>query len=97
MAVISKSAEVLDTGVIYPTFRNSDKSGRDRSTVISLASKYGVELISIGNGNGCRDVEKWIASILNDLPKNVQYTIVTEDGASIYRFVTDLHMICKEF
>jgi len=85
MAVISPTAEVVDTGVIFPTFRNSDKSGRDKSTVVSLVSKHQVELISIGNGNGCRDVEKWVGSILNDLPKNVQYTIVTEDGASIYR------------
>jgi uncharacterized protein len=44
-----------------------------------------VELISIGNGHGCRDVEKWVSRTVNELPKNVQYTIVTEDGASIYR------------
>ena len=75
MALISPQAEVLDTGVIFPTFQNSkSSSGRDKSTVLSLASKHGLDLISIGNGNGCRDVEKWVASFLNEgsLPKHVQ-------------------------
>ena len=75
MALISPQAEVLDTGVIFPTFQTSkSSSGRDKSTVLSLASKHGLDLISIGNGNGCRDVEKWVASILSDgsLQKHVQ-------------------------
>ena len=84
LAVISHQGEVLDTGVIFPTFRQ-DSSSRDNSTFKSLILKFGVELISIGNGHGCREVEKWVSRILTELPKNIQYTIVTEDGASIYR------------
>jgi uncharacterized protein len=76
MALISPQAEVLDSGVIFPTFQNSkSSSGRDKSTVLSLASKHGLDLISIGNGHGCRDVEKWVASILSELPKHVQVLI----------------------
>lgn len=30
-------------------------------------------------------MEKWLSSNLQYLPKHVKYTIVSEDGASIYR------------
>ena len=89
MAVISPSGEVVDTGVIYPTFGNSaEKSNRDKSVFVSIVSSHRVELISIGNGHGCRDVEKWVSGVLSGLPEQVHYTIVNEDGASIYRSVS---------
>lgn len=87
MAVISPSGDVVDTGVIYPTFgKAADKSNRDKSVFVSMVSSHRVELISIGNGHGCRDVEKWVSGVLSGLPEQVRYTIVNEDGASIYRF-----------
>ena len=92
MAVISPTGDVVDTGVIYPTFAfgkaaaDGNKSSRDKSVFVSMVSGHRVELISIGNGHGCRDVEKWVSGVLSGLPDQVRYTIVNEDGASIYRF-----------
>lgn len=44
-------------------------------------------LIALGNGTACRETEKWLTSLIEEKafhPLDVTYTIVNEDGASIY-------------
>lgn len=54
-------------------------------------SKYGscyrCELIALGNGTACRETESWLSDLIASntfSPLKVTYTIVSEDGASIY-------------
>lgn len=44
------------------------------------------KLIALGNGTACRETEKWISELIaaGILNSNVRYSIVTEQGASIY-------------
>lgn len=54
-------------------------------------------LIALGNGKGCRVTEEWLTeSIKNNYfaPLDVSYTIVAEEGASIYSCSTEAK---KEF
>lgn len=85
LAVVDKTGKVLDTGVIYPTKPREDIEG-SRTKVLGLIRKYGVDVVSIGNGTASRESEKFIADTLRDerCPRGVKYTIVSEAGASVY-------------
>lgn len=85
LAVVDKTGKVLDTGVIYPTEPRKDIEGA-RKKVLQLVKKYGVDVISIGNGTASRESERFIADTLRDpaCPAGVKYTIVSEAGASVY-------------
>lgn len=44
-------------------------------------------LIALGNGTACRETEEWLTELIKRrffYPSDVKYTIVSEDGASIY-------------
>lgn len=44
-------------------------------------------LIALGNGTACRETEEWLTRLIDKkafYPLDVTYTIVSEDGASIY-------------
>ncbi len=85
LAVVDKTGKVLDTGVIYPTEPRNDIEG-SKKKVLQLVKKYGVDVISIGNGTASRESERFIADTLRDpaCPQGVKYTIVSEAGASVY-------------
>ncbi len=85
LAVVDKTGKVLDTGVIYPTEPRNDIEG-SKKKVLQLVKKYGIDVISIGNGTASRESERFIANTLRDpaCPQGVKYTIVSEAGASVY-------------
>ena len=86
LAVVDKTGKVLDTAVIYPTPPRSDIE-RSKAVVLRLINKYGVDVVSIGNGTASRESEQFIASdVLKDpaCRAGVKYTIVSEAGASVY-------------
>ena len=90
LAVVDKTGKVLDTAVIYP-FRskgkpNQDDLDRSKAVVLRLIKKNAVDVISIGNGTASRESEQFIANTIKspECPKGVQYTIVSEAGASVY-------------
>ena len=49
-----------------------------------LIRKYGISLISVGNGTASRESEQIIVELLKEIPEKVQYVIVNEAGASVY-------------
>mgnify|MGYP002242263516 FL=1 len=56
-----------------------------KDTVEGMIEKYGVSLISVGNGTACRESEQVIVDMLKEIPeKTVQYVITNEAGASVY-------------
>ncbi|MCD8325732.1 MAG: RNA-binding transcriptional accessory protein [Lachnospiraceae bacterium] len=85
LAVVDATGKVLDTTVIYPTAPTNDTKIRvAKDTVKKLIQKYGVTLISVGNGTASRESEQIIVEILKDLPQKVSYVITNEAGASVY-------------
>ncbi|MDD3393660.1 MAG: Tex family protein [Anaerotignum sp.] len=83
LAVIDETGKPLETAVIYPTPPQS-KTAEAEKTLIRLIETYGVELISIGNGTASRESEQFVAAILKNLDRKVQYIITNEAGASVY-------------
>ena len=83
LAVVDATGKVLDTVVIYPT-APQNKVTEAKAVVKRLIKKYGITLISVGNGTASRESEQIIAELLREIPEKVQYIIVSEAGASVY-------------
>ncbi|WP_281532320.1 Tex family protein [Anaerocolumna aminovalerica] len=83
LAVVDETGKVLDTTVVYPT-APQNKIEETKKTVKELINKYGITLISVGNGTASRESELIIADMLKEMNSNVSYIIVNEAGASVY-------------
>lgn len=83
LAVVDPTGKVLDTTVIYPT-PPQNRVEESVAVVLKLIKKYGINLISLGNGTASRESEKIICDMIKDNGLKVQYIIVNEAGASVY-------------
>ena len=83
LAVVDPTGKVLDTKVIYPAAPRN-KVEEAKREVKKLIQKYGISLISVGNGTASRESEMIIADMLHEIKEPVQYIIVNEAGASVY-------------
>ncbi len=83
LAVVDETGKVLDTVVIYPT-APQNKVEEAKTVLKKLIKKYGISLISVGNGTASRESEVIIVELLKEIPEPVQYIIVNEAGASVY-------------
>ncbi len=46
--------------------------------------QYNVQLVAVGNGTGTREVQEIVSRVINENFPEVLYTVVDEDGASVY-------------
>lgn len=83
LAVVDPTGKVLDTVVIYPT-EPQKKIAQAKDILKKLIRKYGITLISLGNGTASRESEQVIVELLKEIPEKVAYVIVNEAGASVY-------------
>jgi len=83
LAVVDATGKVLDTKVIYPT-APQNKVEESKKELKKLIDKYGISLISVGNGTASRESEQVIVELIKELNTPVQYIIVNEAGASVY-------------
>lgn len=83
LAVVDATGKVLDTVVVYPT-APQNKIEEAKKVVKNLIKKYGISLISVGNGTASRESELVIVDMLKEIPEKVEYVIVNEAGASVY-------------
>lgn len=83
LAVVDATGKVLDTKVIYPT-APQNKVAEAKAELKRLIKKYGVSLISVGNGTASRESEQVIVELIRELDVPMQYVIVSEAGASVY-------------
>jgi uncharacterized protein len=81
----SKCAFLDDTGkylgniVIY-----NHKIEEAKQLILRGIRDYDVQLIAVGNGTGSREVQEIITSLIADNALDVFFTVVDEDGASVY-------------
>ncbi|XP_068155650.1 S1 RNA-binding domain-containing protein 1 [Drosophila tropicalis] len=86
LAVISETADVLETGVIYPHGRNSNQKGAEKK-LLQFLNKHNCHVIALGNGTACRDTEQWLSQLFHSGALDsgtIRYSIVNENGASVY-------------
>ena len=83
IAVIDQSGNVLDHTVIYPT-PPQNKTEEAKKTMLKLIEKYNADVISIGNGTASKESEIFVADLIKECPRKVEYMVVNEAGASVY-------------
>lgn len=83
LAVLDKTGKPIDISVIYPHEpRNEYDSAKKH--VLDLISKYNIDIIAIGNGTASRESEAFVADVIKEANRKVEYIIVSEAGASVY-------------
>ena len=88
LAVCDPTGRILDTAVIYPT-PPQNKVSEAKKVLTGLCDRYGVDVISVGNGTASRESEKIIAEFIREYSsgrrgRGLSYVIVNEAGASVY-------------
>jgi len=81
-AIVDPTGRVLWSGTIYP-HEPQKKWDAARNTLVEMAQKFHVTLISIGNGTASRETEKLAAEVVQAVP-GMKYLITNEAGASVY-------------
>ena len=83
IAVVDKNGKLLDYTTVYPTKPQNDVD-KAKKTLKHLIEKYDIDIISIGNGTASRESEQFVSEMIKEINRDVQYTIVSEAGASVY-------------
>lgn len=86
IGIVDRLGKVLYTGVLYGTSDKEEILKNEAKKLAVLIAKYKVELISLGNGTGGRESERFIKKYLFEMfPEcKVDYVITNEAGASVY-------------
>ncbi|MCI8749631.1 MAG: RNA-binding transcriptional accessory protein [Lachnospiraceae bacterium] len=83
IAVIDETGKVLDYTTVYPTEPQNDVEGAKKE-LLKLIEKDKIDMIAIGNGTASRESEMFVADMIKECSREVQYVIVSEAGASVY-------------
>lgn len=83
IAAVDETGKLLETGVIYPT-PPQNETEKSKKILQGIIDKYGVTIISIGNGTASRETELFTADLIKEMNKNLHYIVVNEAGASVY-------------
>jgi len=83
IAVIDENGNVLTTGVVYAT-PPQNKIEESEKTLLALIKKFGVNVISIGNGTASKEAEIFVSNMIKKAETKVMYAVVNEAGASVY-------------
>jgi len=78
-AFLDDTGKYLDSTVIY-----NHKTEEARRLLLKGIREYRVQLIAVGNGTGSREVQEIVSGLIAESNLDVLYTVVDEDGASVY-------------
>jgi uncharacterized protein len=78
-AFLDDTGKYLGNVVIY-----NHKVEEAKKLLLEGIRRYDVQLIAVGNGTGSREAQEIITSLIADNSLEVLYTVVDEDGASVY-------------
>ena len=85
VACLDQGGKFLESGHLF-VVGNAERKKNSRETLTELVKKHSIDLIAIGNGAACREVEQLVSDTINEnfKDKNLKYAIVNEAGASHY-------------
>ena len=86
IGIVDRLGKVLFTGVLYATSDKKEILENEARKLAVLIARYKVDLISLGNGTGGRESERFIKKYLFEMyPEcKINYVITNEAGASVY-------------
>jgi uncharacterized protein len=81
----TKCAALDETGKYLGDFKiYNHEQATAKKLIYAAIKQYAVQLIAIGNGTGSKDVQAIVAEVIAESAPDVLYTVVDEDGASVY-------------
>ncbi|AEF80986.1 helix-hairpin-helix domain-containing protein [Leadbettera azotonutricia] len=81
----TKCAFLDDTGKYLANFViYNHKIEEAKKLILEGVKKYDIQLIAVGNGTGSKDVQEVVSQVITENNLEVLYTVVDEDGASVY-------------
>lgn len=83
LAILDETGKLIHIDKIYPHAPHN-KVKESEKIFSDLCNKYQVKIVAIGNGTASRESEKFVAETIAKNHLDVQYTIVSEAGASVY-------------
>lgn len=83
LAVIDATGQMLKIDAIYP-HPPINKRNEAKRKMLEILKSYPIEICAIGNGTASRETESFVAEVIRENHLNVQYTLVSEAGASVY-------------
>ncbi|MDR3247188.1 MAG: RNA-binding transcriptional accessory protein, partial [Treponema sp.] len=78
-AFLDDTGKYLGNFVIY-----NNRIEESKKLLLQGIKQYDIQLIAVGNGTGGRDVQEIVSQVITDNNLEVLYTVVDEDGASVY-------------
>jgi uncharacterized protein len=78
-AFLDDTGKFLGSVVIY-----NHKVEEAKKLILAGIKQYDVQLIAVGNGTGTREVQEIVSAVISENTLEVLYTVVDEDGASVY-------------
>ncbi|MDR2798238.1 MAG: RNA-binding transcriptional accessory protein [Treponema sp.] len=78
-AFLDDTGKYLHNFVIY-----NHKVAEAKQLILEGVKQYDIQLIAVGNGTGSREVQEIVAQVIAENRLEVLYTVVDEDGASVY-------------
>ncbi len=83
LAVLDTTGKLMKIAVIYPHPPVNKKEEAEK-IIIDLIKEFNIEIVAIGNGTASRESESFVADVISKHQLKVQYTVVSEAGASVY-------------
>lgn len=84
VVVVDVNGKLIDYTTVFP-FAPQNEWHQAIAELAKLAARHQVNLVSIGNGTGCRDTERLVNEIIKMYPDlNLTKVVVNEAGASVY-------------
>jgi len=81
----TKCAFLNDTGkYLGSVVIHNHKVEEAKKLILEGVKKYDIQLIAVGNGTGSREVQEIVSAVIAENNLEVLYTVVDEDGASVY-------------
>ena len=78
-AALDETGKYLGSFVIY-----QHKADESCAALRKAIKDYQVQLVAVGNGTGTKEVQEIVSKVLTENYPDVLYTVVDEDGASVY-------------
>ena len=78
-AALDETGKYLGSFVIY-----QHKAEEAKAALLKAVKDYKVQLIAVGNGTGSHEVQEIVSDIIKTHCPEVLFTVVDEDGASVY-------------
>ena len=78
-AALDENGKYLGSFVMY-----LHKPDEAKAAVYAAIKKYGSQLVAVGGGTGTKEAQEIVSQVIADRCPDVSYTVVDEDGASVY-------------